>query len=50
MNYNKKDERYKRVLFQIEELIIKTSDPLAKMSTITAIMHHKFDYFFWTGF
>ena len=50
MNYIKKEERYKRVIIQIEELIKKTSDPLAKMSTITAIMHHKFDYFFWTGF
>ena len=50
MNYNKKEERYKRVLIQIEELIIKITDPLAKMSTIIAVLHHKFDYFFWTGF
>ncbi len=50
MNYNKKEERYKRILIQIEELIVKTSDPLAKMSTIAAILHNKFDYFFWTGF
>jgi GAF domain-containing protein len=50
MNTDKKEERYKRVTKQIEELIIKSEDPLARMSTITAVLHHKFDYFFWTGF
>ncbi|MBC8490214.1 MAG: GAF domain-containing protein [Bacteroidetes bacterium] len=50
MNMDKKEERYKRVTKQIEELITKTEDPLARMSTIIAILHHKFDYFFWTGF
>ena len=46
----RKKERYKRVIIQIEELIKKTTDPIARMSTIAAILHHKFDYFFWTGF
>ncbi len=50
MDKIRKAERYKRVIRQIEELIKKTSDPLAKMSTIIAILHNKFDYFFWTGF
>jgi len=50
MDKNKKSQRYKRVLTQIEELIQKTTDPLARMSTIAAILHHKFDYYFWTGF
>lgn len=50
MDNIRKEERYKRVIIQIEELIIKTIDPLARMSTIIAILHHKFDYFFWTGF
>jgi len=27
-----------------------TSDPQARMSTIAALLHHKMDYFFWTGF
>jgi GAF domain-containing protein len=47
---DKKEERYKRVTKQIEELITKTEDPLARMSTIVAVLHHKFEYFFWTGF
>jgi len=50
MDKKKKAKRYQRIIFQIEELIQNTSDPLARMSTIAAILHHKFDYFFWTGF
>ncbi len=50
MDNKRKTERYKRIITQIEELIQKTSDPLARMSTIAAILHHKFDYYFWTGF
>ena len=50
MDIRRKAERYERVISQIEELIINVKDPLARMSTITAILHHKFDYFFWTVF
>ena len=50
MERSRKIERYKRLINQIEGLIQKTTDPIAKMSTIAAILHHKFDYFFWTGF
>ncbi|MFC1898224.1 GAF domain-containing protein [Candidatus Cloacimonadota bacterium] len=50
MNKEKKTARYRRILKQIEDLIQKTTDPLARMSTVAAILHHKFDYFFWTGF
>ncbi|MBT3756927.1 MAG: GAF domain-containing protein [Candidatus Cloacimonetes bacterium] len=50
MERSRKIKRYKRVLIQIEELIQKTTDPLGRMSTIVAILHHKFEYFFWTGF
>jgi GAF domain-containing protein len=28
----------------------RTTDPDARMATIVAILHHKMDYFFWTGF
>jgi len=50
MDKVKKAKRYQRIITQLEELIQKTSDPLARMSTITAILHYKFDYYFWTGF
>jgi len=45
-----KEKRYKRIIQQISELIEKTTNPLARMSTIAAVLHHKFGYYFWTGF
>ncbi len=45
-----KSNRYQRIISQITDLNQKTSDPLARMSTIAAVLHHKFDYYFWTGF
>jgi GAF domain-containing protein len=50
MNKETKTNRYQRAVIQISDLIQKTTDPFARMSTIAAILHHKFDYFFWTGF
>ena len=50
MDRSRKAERYKRIITQIDELMQKTTDPFARMSTIIAILHNKFDYFFWTGF
>ena len=50
MDSSRKVERSKRILNQIKKQMQKTTDPLARMSTIIAILHHKFDYFFWTGF
>jgi len=46
----KKKERYKRLLAQIEELLKKCDDETARMATIVAILYHKLDYFFWCGF
>lgn len=50
MEIEKKEKRYKRLFDQLSELLTKTDDQLAKMSTIIAVLHHKMDYFFWTGF
>ena len=50
MNTEKKKARYQRIYKQIEELIQKTNDPFARMSTIATVLNHKFDYYFWTGF
>ncbi len=50
MGTTKKAGRYNRVHSQIEELLHKTDDPISKMATINAILHHKMDHFFWTGF
>ena len=50
MDHNKKAERYKRIIEQLGELLTITPDSDARMATIIALLHHKFDYFFWTGF
>jgi len=50
METNKKTGRYGRIFTQLEELVRKTNDKNARMATIAAVLHHKMDYFFWTGF
>lgn len=51
MNNQKKTGRYQRLYDQINTLIKKSSNnPLSNMATITAVLHHKMEYFFWTGF
>ena len=50
MNDTKKEGRYLRVYAQLEGLLQKTEDPLARMASICAVLHHKMDLYFWTGF
>ena len=50
MDKIKKDKRYERLYTQIVELLKDKEYPVARMSTITAVLHHKMDYYFWTGF
>jgi len=50
MDKNKKAGRYVRMYEQIKELMVKSDDYNARMSTIIAVLHHKMDYYFWTGF
>ena len=50
MNNTKKSGRYERIYKQLEELLKKTNDPICRMATINAVLHHKMDNFFWTGF
>jgi L-methionine (R)-S-oxide reductase len=50
MDTNQKNSRYERLFQQINELMCRTHSPIARMATVTAILHHKMDYFFWTGF
>jgi GAF domain-containing protein len=47
---NKKEKRYQRVIVQLESLLTKTDQPIPRMATIAAVLHHKMDHFFWTGF
>jgi GAF domain-containing protein len=50
MDPKKKESRYKRLYDQITDLLKDKEYPVARMATITAVLHHKMDYFFWTGF
>lgn len=46
-----KAKRYERLHKQIKDLIDKSSNNhLSNMATICAVLHHKMEYFFWTGF
>jgi GAF domain-containing protein len=50
METSKKHARYRRLYTQLEELMHKSADEDARMSTIVAVLHQKMEYFFWTGF
>ncbi len=50
MEKSKKAGRYSRIYDQIKGLLEPGFSPTACMSTIVAVLHHKMDYFFWTGF
>lgn len=47
---NSKAHKYERHYNQIKELVSKTDNKLSKMATICAVLHHKNELFFWTGF
>jgi GAF domain-containing protein len=46
----KKDGRYSRIYEQQATLVKKSNNTQARMATIVAVLHHKMEYFFWTGF
>jgi len=50
METTRKKTRYERIMAQLADLLKKTKDPDARMATIIALLHHKFDSYFWTGF
>jgi len=50
MDKEKKRNRYQRIFKQLQDLLELHDNPVASMATIVAVLHHKFDYYFWTGF
>lgn len=50
MDNRKKEGRYSRLFDQLEDLVGKSRNSRARMATIIAVLHHKMDHFFWTGF
>jgi L-methionine (R)-S-oxide reductase len=49
MTPDPKRERYARITAQLLELIEKTADPIARMATAVALLHHKMPGYSWTG-
>ncbi len=50
MDKSKKEGRYERIYKQLSGLVEKSNSTRARMATIIAVLHHKMEYFFWTGF
>jgi len=50
MDKEKKIGRYQRVYNQLEELLKKCNNINSRLATVSAVLHHKMDSFFWTGF
>jgi GAF domain-containing protein len=50
MKEDKKAGRYARIYKQLGNLVLNSNSATARMATIIAVLHHKLDYFFWTGF
>jgi GAF domain-containing protein len=47
---DKKAGRYQRLYDQLKELLRDKPNAIASMATVVAVLHHKMDCFFWTGF
>lgn len=50
MEKEKKKSRYQRLHKQLEELLKKNGNFQSKLATITAVLYHKMDSYFWCGF
>jgi L-methionine (R)-S-oxide reductase len=50
MTRAQKEGRYNRLYAQLEKVLKDRPNPIAAMATVVAVLHHKMDYFFWTGF
>ena len=46
----RKAGRYGRIREQLEVELAKCDEPLARMATAIALLHHRQPHFFWTGF
>jgi len=50
MDKKKKEGRYQRLFSQIEKLMATCTHEPSRRATIIALLHHKMDYYFWTGY
>ncbi len=49
MNTSLKLKKYSRLYNQLKELLTATDNVHAQLATVEAILHHKIQYYFWTG-
>jgi GAF domain-containing protein len=42
--------RYERIFHQLEDLLPKTENKVARMATVAALLHYKMPHYSWTGF
>ena len=47
---DQKTKKYARLYAQLEGLIQRCFNPLARMATVNAVLYHKMDTFSWVGF
>ncbi|WDI31172.1 GAF domain-containing protein [Hyphococcus flavus] len=50
MNADQKAARYEEVAKEIAAVIDGENHVIARMATVSNILHHAFDHYFWTGF
>jgi len=50
MNSDEKKQRYEEVAKEIAAVIDGEDHVIARMATVSNILHHAFDHYFWTGF
>lgn len=43
-------DRYQRLARQLADLFARNPDPIARMATMVALLHHKMPHYFWSGF
>jgi GAF domain-containing protein len=44
------ENKYQRIINQLEGLFLQTKNPNARMATVCALLHHKMSHYFWTGY
>ena len=50
MNKENKQRIYREVIDELSAKFAESQDLMARMATVAAILHNKFEHFFWTGF
>lgn len=50
LNKENLKKRYQRIYNQLQELLVKTENRIARMATVAALLHAKMPQYFWTGF